>query len=333
MRHERKLSQRLRAIILATPLIGVPACTSSGLGICFPPDASAVFSLATVGDGGRVDGAPCDDPFSTCSSVDGGFDCMDACSWLVMQKTQSNGSIIQGCNLLTLPDAGPGVDCNWITECPSGRRPASLRASPIVPKGNPVGAHFATAARLEAAAIPAFQILAGELAAHRAPRQLIRAANCSMVDELCHARAMGAIARRYGATPIQPELGTHPKGRSIEAIAAENAIEGCARETYGALLALWQSRNAMDPVVAATMASIAEDEARHAELAWEVAAWAESKLSPAARSRTVAARDQALAELNVAVVSPPSSLVAVAGLPPIEINANLIEALVEQVCC
>ncbi len=65
-----------------------------------------------------------------------------------------------------------------------------------------------------------------------------------------------------------------PALRSLEALAVENAVEGCVRETMGALFAMHQAASAADPHVRATMVSIAPDETRHAALGWAVAEWA-----------------------------------------------------------
>jgi hypothetical protein len=443
---QRRLGERLRALILATPLIGVPACSTGGY--CDYPDAAAVFSLTPSGDAG-IGGTPC---FPGCS--DGGYvcnglcgDCHRTCEFLIptLPGLSNRGSPdILDCVLLTLPDGGPGLNCAWVEACPGGRRPASLlspREEPRVrvwspglmwrpkvgptlraialarqlfgipgcgstptcngrdggvcavtrdsgwgsdagdcltacgcvatgpfstdtcsfltlPDGgpgvscagpqlcaggrrpvallamnrferaHPVGRYFSEAARLEAASIPAFQVLTRELRARRAPVALVSAAMCAVQDEVRHRRATAALARRYGAEPIRPSFGPTPVDRTLEAIATENAVEGCVRETYGALVALWQARHARDPVVAAAMAPIAADETRHAELAWEVAAWAEPSLSEVARGCINAARAQALADLTSEASRPvPPSLVAFAGLPPPETAVALLNAL------
>ena len=86
--------------------------------------------------------------------------------------------------------------------------------------------------------------------------------------------------------------------RSLEAIARENAVEGCVRETWGALIAERQSRLAAEPAVRAAMRRIARDELRHAELAWAVDAWLRPRLSPDARRRVLAERSAAVKELS-----------------------------------
>jgi hypothetical protein len=86
--------------------------------------------------------------------------------------------------------------------------------------------------------------------------------------------------------------------RALEAIARENAVEGCVRETWGAVVALRQSRLATEPSVRAAMRRIARDEVRHAELAWAVDAWVRPRLARAARKRVRDARSAAVAELS-----------------------------------
>ena len=81
--------------------------------------------------------------------------------------------------------------------------------------------------------------------------------------------------------------------RDIETIARENAVEGCTRETYAALVACRQARAATDPAIRAAMAGIARDETRHAALAWAVDGWSQALLGPAARRRVRDARREA----------------------------------------
>jgi hypothetical protein len=104
---QRKLRERLRALILATPLIGIPGCSS--LPPCPPPETT-IFSLAPRFDSGVW--------------IDGGEDCTLTC--LSIDETRFYNA---RCSLLTLPDGGPGVSCTTSGLCVGGRRPASLLAS------------------------------------------------------------------------------------------------------------------------------------------------------------------------------------------------------------
>jgi len=252
-----------------------------------------------------------------------GFDggsCFVACSQVPLGSSRTTD-----CAFTTL-DCEPAVCCSGVPT--KGRRPPGLRAPIAAQTPNAVGAFFAEVARLEAASVPAFRLLAQELTAHGAPVRLIRAARSAASDEVRHTRAAGAFARRYGAEPVKPVIAELPRHRSLAAIAVENAVEGCVRETYGALVALWQARTAADPAVAAAMGPIARDETRHAELARKVAAWATPRLGPAARRRVAQARARAFAELRVEATRPvPAALVALAGLPSPKTAACLLDAL------
>ncbi len=309
---QRRLGERLRALIMATPLIGMTTC--GNLPTC--PSQTQLFLLVNPVDGGSL-------------AVSAGG-CGAACEVLLSASSYCSApqfcEVDGGCFLL---DSGTSVSCTFTKACGfGGRRPASLLASEALPGAHRVGACFAEAARLEAASVPAFRMLARELAAYGAPSRLVRFAQGSASDEVRHARSTGALAHRYGVEPIQPSFGPTPMERSLEVVATENAVEGCVRETYGALVALWQARHAQDPVVAAAMAPIAADETRHAELAWEIASWAESQLSRAARGRIDAARSQALDELAHGIAHPVAiPLVALAGLPNSEVAAALLSSL------
>jgi hypothetical protein len=64
------------------------------------------------------------------------------------------------------------------------------------------------------------------------------------------------------------------------------------------------------------MRRIAEDETRHAALAWEVARFLDGRLDAAARARVWAARARAVADLErAAQVAPAAELVQRLGLP------------------
>jgi hypothetical protein len=180
--------------------------------------------------------------------------------------------------------------------CPiEGRRPAGLLAPDRLDARSAAGAWLARAAWLEAASIHAFVRLAGELAQHGAPPSLVRWALLSARDEVHHTAAMSRLAARHGAVPPVPEVAP-PRPRSLEALAIENAAEGCVRETWGAVIAEWQSRAALDPEVRAVFARIALDEARHAALAWAVDRWVRTRLDPVACARVDAAREAAARE-------------------------------------
>jgi hypothetical protein len=198
--------------------------------------------------------------------------------------------------------------------CVSGRRPEGMRVD-TSPGECGLGTFFAEIAQLEAASVFAFDRLARELDAHGAPNELSRAAERSKLDEVRHTFATAHLARRFGARPAAIDVGSLHVRPLIE-IALENAVEGCVRETFGALLAAYQARHAKNRDVARAMSVIASDEARHAALAWEVAAWAEPQLAERERATIAEARRVAARELRASLAFEPAPDVkSVAGMP------------------
>jgi hypothetical protein len=83
-------------------------------------------------------------------------------------------------------------------------------------------------------------------------------------------------------------------------------VEGCVRETFGALVAHYQSSRARDPELRAALARIARDETRHAALSWALHAWLDRRLDRAARERVKAAKQAAAAQLYAELATPPA---------------------------
>lgn len=208
--------------------------------------------------------------------------------------------------------------------CIAGRRPAGLQAACASARGG--GEFFAQMAHLEAASVFAFERLARELMQLGAPRGLIAGAASALLDELRHAQLTAALARRFGARPHAPCVQDRPL-RSRWEIALENAVEGCVRESFGAIVTQHQAVTARDPLVARCMISIAADEARHAELAWHIARWLEPQLSAAERATLRDARGLALLALAHEAAAPaltPQEELLI-GLPSARTSLQLIE--------
>jgi hypothetical protein len=125
---------------------------------------------------------------------------------------------------------------------------------------------------------------------------------------------MARLARRFGT---RAEGGRPPRHaiRSLLEIAIDNVSEGCVRETYGALLGMWQARSAEDADVRATMRAIAHDEARHASLSFALHRWMVGALTPAAARLVEEARRQAWEDLRASLREPSTEVAHVAGWP------------------
>jgi hypothetical protein len=259
---------------------------------------------ATLGGSGGADA--CHGPIpvgciSTVAMVPRG--CVPAAATPGTQLTFDTCNMICGsvplvsCSLAAVTDTTVSVNCS--AGCAVGRRPPGFCPAAFF-ETQALGQYFAQLSELEAASIDAFRILRDELRIHGAPKRLVRAAGRAARDEIRHARAMRALARRSGS---EPRLATRVRTpqRSLEALARENAVEGCVRETFGALLATWQAKAAADPVVRAAMLRISRDETRHAALSWQVHRWLATRLDSAARTRVAAARNDAALELVAAI--------------------------------
>jgi len=194
-----------------------------------------------------------------------------------------------------------------------------------------IGGWLASMAELEAAAVEAFERMVVELRHHGAPAELVARAEEAREDEIRHARAMGLQAARFGGT-VRPHVRGAMHARDLEAMAVENAVEGCVRETFGAILAAYQARAATDAELRRELACIAVEEARHAQLSWDLAAWLDERLDAAAKSRIETAREDALRALRGAIGVDADTqgavpgLLSLVGLPPRQTALALYDA-------
>ena len=137
---------------------------------------------------------------------------------------------------------------------------------------------WADAGQSEHSSVAGFHRFTLDLLAHGAPASLVARAQQAAVEELEHARSCFALASAYAGRSLGP--GPMPLGRSapvaatLEELALWTAREGCIGETLAAWLAEEICTHATDPVVRRVMAKIAEEETRHAELAWATIRWA-----------------------------------------------------------
>jgi hypothetical protein len=97
-----------------------------------------------------------------------------------------------------------------------------------------------------------------------------------------------ALASAYAGRPIGP--GRLDVTGALSDLSLEHSVltaieEGCIGETIAAAEAAEASRRAADPVIAAVLRDISEDEARHAALAWRFVVWALEHALSEARER------------------------------------------------
>ena len=137
-----------------------------------------------------------------------------------------------------------------------------------------LAAKWLEAARMEHASIAAFSATSLRLMALGAPPELIAATHRAALDEIEHARAAFALAAAYGGEAVSPgALDMDASPMTLRELAIETFVDGCVGETIAALEAACEAEIEQDPAVAEVLAKIAEDETRHAQLAWQIVAW------------------------------------------------------------
>lgn len=149
-------------------------------------------------------------------------------------------------------------------------------------------------AALEHASIASFARFSLELLAVGAPPDLVSDVHRAALDEIEHARLCYAMAARYGdrvaaAGPDRLPLGGVAVRAELGEIAAAAVTEGCLGETLAAAAARRAGERCEDEDARAALARIAEDELRHAELAWRFVAWAIREGGEPVRAQVAAA--------------------------------------------
>jgi len=188
---------------------------------------------------------------------------------------------------------------------------------------------LAFAAATEAASIRSFVTLRRELRALGAPPDLARRAHRAARDEAKHTRFMLRLTHERGGKVEWPRS-VRLQPRALEAVATENAVEGCVHETWAALLGTYQAVHAADSDVRAVMARIATDETAHAELAHDIDRWALATLPKEARAR-VERRKQAAARALVARLGhTAASLQTELGLPNLHVKQAFARELTNR---
>jgi hypothetical protein len=169
-------------------------------------------------------------------------------------------------------------------------------------------ADWAQIAQLEHASVASFARFTLHLLALGAPPQLVTGALQAGLDEVAHARAAFGLATRLGGAAVGP--GPLPLGgdlfgpagpADLAAVAAQTFAEGCVNETIGALEAAEAAAVCDDPDIRAVLERIAEEEARHGELAWAFARWALGQGGEPVRTAMAAA----MARAEEALAPPP----------------------------
>jgi hypothetical protein len=166
--------------------------------------------------------------------------------------------------------------------------------------------HWTRLGQMEHASIAAFARFSLQLLSLGAPPGLIESCTQALSDETAHTQLCFGIASAYAGRAVGP--GPLDISGSLEIASLEDIVdlviaEGCFGETSAALEALEAAETASDPVIRAAYSQIADDEQRHAELAFRFVRWALEQ-----DSRSVTAR------VTAAIDGPPSSDGAATGV-------------------
>lgn len=192
-----------------------------------------------------------------------------------------------------------------------GRRPIGHVELPRTGQG--LAETLAWAASLEAASVVAFEELAERLARWGAPAELIERCRLAAAEEAIHAEEVAALARGLGAPAPMPRR--RDVSPDLRAVALDNAVEGCVREAWGAVVGGWIARSSSDPAIREVYGRLFADEIRHALLAWDLHTWLMGQIDREARAEIVAAQAAALARLPEAAAVEAERAPAELGMP------------------
>jgi len=164
-------------------------------------------------------------------------------------------------------------------------------------------------AAAEHASIAAFARQTLELVALGAPADLLADSQRASLEEIEHASACYAMARRFD--PQGRSLGPGPlstpgvRPSAWAQLVADTFVEGCVAETIAALRAERALRDCTDEPTRALLSRIADDESRHAALAWRTVAWALRSGGETAKHALLAAAHEFARGLPAATAASP----------------------------
>ncbi|MEI8259767.1 MAG: ferritin-like domain-containing protein, partial [Deltaproteobacteria bacterium] len=141
-----------------------------------------------------------------------------------------------------------------------------------------LSAYWDDAAAFEHASVAAFARESLRLAALGAPPELLAGAHAAALDEIEHARVCFALAASFADAPRgpgrMPPVTVSSAGVTLEDLACDALLGGAVNEAVAAQMLLESSELAGDDALRSTLARMAEDEERHASLAFQTIAWA-----------------------------------------------------------
>lgn len=202
------------------------------------------------------------------------------CAWTVIQPGQScpgRPFIVEG--RARVPTVVERAD--WAADVPPDLEHTAEVLEVLAAAWSREGCH-------EAASVASFSRFILQLVGLGAPPHLIVQAQSAVADEVEHARVFFGLARAYGGVSVGPsELpirGALKDASDPVAIAVTLAEEGCIAETISAMQLAAAAGRTSDRVLRNALTDIAEQELRHAELAWTALGWMLARGTAAVRS-------------------------------------------------
>lgn len=131
------------------------------------------------------------------------------------------------------------------------------------------------AALIEHASVASFARASMELLAVGAPLQLVKRMHEAALDEVRHTLLSFQIAASLDGVEASagPLPALAPRAATREQVARDTLLEAAIPELVAARQAVVAAERCEDREIAAALRSIGADEARHAELAWDILAW------------------------------------------------------------
>ena len=148
-------------------------------------------------------------------------------------------------------------------------------AGPSTDADAALAARWLREATFEHASVASFARVTLQLMALGAPPELLADTQRAALDEIEHARTFLALAMRRGAGAQGPAaLDVHraPLAATFDAFVVDTFLDGCLAETVSGIEIRARADDG-DEVERAAVATIADEEERHAELAWRTLAW------------------------------------------------------------
>lgn len=163
----------------------------------------------------------------------------------------------------------------------------SSAAAPLASPDDALASRWLREASFEHASVASFARAALQLLALGAPPDLVAGVSRAALDEIAHAQTFLALAARRGAGERGPgalAVDRAPLATAFDAFVVDTFLDGCLAETVSGIAIRTAADEDGDDVERRALATIADDEERHAELAWRMLAWALRAGGPSARA-------------------------------------------------